>query len=77
MTAAHKAAKAWYDANPGNIYFKPSYDRQRFVDDMVRRLAGHLEPFIKAEAYRAMRKRLILRPIPCGELVRLNWRLLQ
>lgn len=49
MTAAHKAAKAWYDAIPVNADFKPKIDRQELIDDMVRRLTGHLEPYFKAE----------------------------
>lgn len=77
MTAAHKAAKAWYDANPVNADFKPTADRQEFIDDMVRRLTGHLEPYFKAEYWRTMRGRLILRPIPPGDLVRLNRNILK
>ena len=52
MTAAYKAAKAWYDAKPIDDHLKPSYERQQFVDDLVRRLTGHLEPFFKAEVER-------------------------
>jgi len=50
MTAAHKAAKAWYDANPvENRSFYSDFDREEFVRGMVRSLTGHLEPFFKAE----------------------------
>src|SRR5690242_19407462 len=49
MTAAHKAAKAWYDARAGNDIFVDTEERREFREDMVRRLTGHLEPYFKAE----------------------------
>lgn len=52
MTAAHKAAKSWYDARAGNDIFVDTEERREFREDMVRRLSGHLEPFFKAEVER-------------------------
>lgn len=52
MTAAHKAAKAWYDARAGNDVFVDTEERREFREDMVRRLTGHLEPFVQAEVER-------------------------
>lgn len=52
MTAAHKSAKAWYDAHAGNDIFVDTEERREFREDMVRRLTGHLEPYFKAEVER-------------------------
>jgi len=46
---ARQAAEDWFKDPPGNPDWSPSISRKEYIEDMVNRLAGHLEPYLRRE----------------------------
>jgi len=48
-TLSRQAAEDWFNSPPVNPDWSPTISRQEYIDDMVNRLAGHLEPYFKLQ----------------------------